>query len=94
LDARRISLRIKRFDYIHLFETFKNDFPLPQRQLTDRDPTLKSAAFLRLHCLQLDGSGPPICPPQHALNDRIVVEANLQFRREQETDGIVRCTAN
>jgi hypothetical protein len=40
------------------------------------------------------GSGPPICPPQHALNDRIVVEANLQFRREQETDGIVRCTVN
>ena len=36
------------------------------------------------------GSGPPICPPQHDLNDWIVVEADLEFRPESATDGIVR----
>ena len=32
------------------------------------------------------GSGPPICPPQHDLNDWIVVEADLEFRPESATD--------
>jgi hypothetical protein len=40
------------------------------------------------------GSGPPICAPQHDLNDRIVVQAGLDFRPEADTDGIVRCTVD
>jgi hypothetical protein len=45
------------FDYIHLFETFKSDPPLPQRQLTNNQPTLKSTEFLCLHCLLLADPG-------------------------------------
>ncbi len=30
-------------------------------------------------CPLMAGSGPPICAPQHALNDRIVVEADLEI---------------
>ena len=42
----------------------------------------------------LAGSGPPICAPQHDLNDRIVGQADLDFRPEADTDGIVRCTVD
>jgi hypothetical protein len=69
MDARQISLRFKCFDYISLFETFKNDFPLPQRQLTDSDPTLKSAAFLRLHCPLMAGFGNWWSPPIAAIGE-------------------------
>lgn len=53
-------------------------------------PPFKCLCFWSPLRLFLAGSGPPICAPQHDLNDRIVVEGDLKFRREPKTNGIVR----
>lgn len=49
-----------------------------------RKLSVARVSFTALLRLLVAGSGPPICAPQHDLNDRIVGQADLDFRPEAD----------